>query len=206
MTRFWALTRLSFRHIRAVSAHPPVSPTQMSHRLLTALILASLAASACGSNSRNDATDNGAEHRGGSLSKGTDSGGAGSASDTPAGGGKGPGSGADGSGGNPSASGGAANPAPHAQRAPLWGDPGWRLDETLYDPRFPDSLEWAKAGVEGGIPYPETLAIRATLSPGDDIQAAVTQVGQAGGGVIVLKAGVYTLATPIAHHAPQNDS
>ncbi|MCI2285386.1 hypothetical protein L3081_20860 [Colwellia sp. MSW7] len=77
-----------------------------------------------------------------------------------------------------------------------YGDPGLVLDESKVDPRYPDIVEWAKAGVRGGIPFRETTPIVKTIKPGtDNIQGAIDQVKN--GGVIILKSGTYTLNQPV---------
>lgn len=84
------------------------------------------------------------------------------------------------------------NVAPASQRI---GDPGFALDSTRVDPRFEaDMVEWAAAGVTGGIPLRSTLPVRDTLNPGDDIQAAIDAASGAGGGVVLLNAGEYRLS------------
>ena len=76
------------------------------------------------------------------------------------------------------------------------GDPGWVFDEARADPRYPDMVEWAKAGVRGGIPLRHTTPIVKTIRPGtDNIQAAIDNVKSAG--VIILKAGTYILNSPV---------
>ena len=82
------------------------------------------------------------------------------------------------------------------------GDPGMVFDESKYDSRIPLMKEWAKAGVQGGIPFRNTLKIRATLTPkgGDrvrDIQNAINKAAADGGGVVLLKAGNYSVASEI---------
>ncbi|WP_158969933.1 hypothetical protein [Paraglaciecola sp. L3A3] len=77
-----------------------------------------------------------------------------------------------------------------------YGDPGWVFDETKADPKYPDMVEWAKAGVRGGIPFRDTTPIVKTINPGtDNIQGAIDQVKN--GGVIILKSGTYTLNQPV---------
>lgn len=73
------------------------------------------------------------------------------------------------------------------------GDTGWVFDQNRYDPRFPDMKEWAKAGVQGGIPARTQLPVKRTLTPQDDLQTAIEQVATEGGGVIFLKKGRYDL-------------
>ncbi|WP_158969931.1 hypothetical protein [Paraglaciecola sp. L3A3] len=77
-----------------------------------------------------------------------------------------------------------------------YGDPGWVFDEAKADPKYPDMVEWAKAGVRGGIPFRDTTPIVKTINPGtDNIQGAIDQVKN--GGVIILKSGAYTLNQPV---------
>ena len=63
----------------------------------------------------------------------------------------------------------------------------------LYDPAYPMMMEWAKAGVEGGIPSQNKLPVRNEVRPGDDLQMALDQVQQLGGGVLLLHAGDYSI-------------
>jgi hypothetical protein len=85
---------------------------------------------------------------------------------------------------------------------PRIGDPGSVYDPSLDDPRYPMMKEWAKAGVEGGIP--EVTEIAATLGPSDGlakiqaaIDAAATTIksGQkpASFKVVLLKNGRYEI-------------
>lgn len=76
---------------------------------------------------------------------------------------------------------------------PQIGDAGWSFDESRYDPRFPDMKEWAKAGVEGGIPKRSDLPIKQTIAPGDNLQQAIDRVAAAGGGVVLLRKGDYEI-------------
>ncbi len=52
--------------------------------------------------------------------------------------------------------------------------------------------EWSRAGVEGGIP--NNLQVKKTINPGSNIQAAIDEVANAGGGVVLLRNGVYKLS------------
>ncbi|WP_103654423.1 carbohydrate-binding protein [Agarilytica rhodophyticola] len=52
--------------------------------------------------------------------------------------------------------------------------------------------EWSKAGVERGIP--KNLKIKKTINPGNNIQAAIDEVANGGGGVVLLKNGIYKLS------------
>lgn len=87
--------------------------------------------------------------------------------------------------------------APHiepqvdSETRPRIGDPGWGFDESRYDPRFPEMREWAKAGVEGGIPLRNTLPKKLRVSKGDDLQSAIDRVAEQGGGVLLLGPGDY---------------
>jgi|GEM_PF-567665 len=73
------------------------------------------------------------------------------------------------------------------------GDPGWRFDEARYDPRFPAMREWAKAGVEGGIPLRKDTPPSRTVRPGDDLQRQIDELAERGGGVLLLRRGDYYL-------------
>jgi len=81
----------------------------------------------------------------------------------------------------------ATGPRPAA--TPRVGDPGSVFDPAKYDARSPDMKQWAKAGVEGGIPAREATRVVARLKPGDDIQATIARAGK---GVILLAAGTYS--------------
>lgn len=84
-----------------------------------------------------------------------------------------------------------------SSREPRIGDPGWVFDESRYDPRFPEMREWAKAGVEGGIPQRESLTIKFNLNEGDDLQSAIDEVAGQGGGVILLGPGDHWIVRTI---------
>ncbi|WP_076418155.1 hypothetical protein [Colwellia sp. UCD-KL20] len=76
-----------------------------------------------------------------------------------------------------------------------YGDPGLVFDESKVDPLYPDMVEWAKAGVRGGIPLRHSTPVAATISPGtDNIQETIDKVKN---GVVILKAGTYTLNSPV---------
>lgn len=82
-------------------------------------------------------------------------------------------------------------PQGDSETRPRIGDPGWLFDESRYDPRFPEMREWAKAGVEGGIPLRTTLPKKLRVSEGDDLQSAIDRVAEQGGGVLLLGPGDY---------------
>jgi len=84
--------------------------------------------------------------------------------------------------------------SPPAAAAPRIGDPGSVFDPAKFDARYPDAKEWAKAGVEGGIPFRQQTPVVARLKPGDDIHAAVQK---AGAGVVLLAPGVHPLVKEI---------
>lgn len=73
------------------------------------------------------------------------------------------------------------------------GDPGAVIDLGLLDRSFPDMTEWAKAGVEGGIPLRADVPIRIVINPGDDIQKAIDEVAQKQYGVVLLSPGRYVI-------------
>lgn len=73
------------------------------------------------------------------------------------------------------------------------GDRGWAFDAEQYDARFPDMWHWAQAGVRCGIPNEGDFPVRETLEPGADIQEALDRAAAKGGGVVLLKAGVYPI-------------
>ncbi len=79
----------------------------------------------------------------------------------------------------------------HAQP---YGAPGWVFDSSLYDSRFPDMREWAKAGVECGIP---DLEVVDTLAPGDNLQEAIDELHRSGGGALLLRKGRYPINSPL---------
>lgn len=59
------------------------------------------------------------------------------------------------------------------------------------DSRFPAMVEWAKAGVRGGIP--RDLPVLARVTPGHDLQAALDTTAAQGGGVVALAPGEFVL-------------
>jgi hypothetical protein len=65
------------------------------------------------------------------------------------------------------------------------------------DPRFPAMREWAKAGVRGGIPARESLAIVARVRAGEDLQGAIDRAAAAGGGVVLIAAGEHSITRTI---------
>ena len=78
---------------------------------------------------------------------------------------------------------------------PRIGDRGSVFDPSKFDPAWPIAREFAKAGVEGGIPPRSAVPVRARLKPGDDIQAAVDRAGP--GGAVLLAPGLHRRTQPI---------
>ncbi len=85
----------------------------------------------------------------------------------------------------------------NASIAQQFGDPGWAFDQSKYDSKYPAMREYAKAGVQGGIPYRSSLVVKKQLKPGDNIQRAIDQVASQGGGVVLLKNGKYRINSTI---------
>ncbi|HEY0944191.1 MAG TPA: hypothetical protein VGD81_02960 [Opitutaceae bacterium] len=63
------------------------------------------------------------------------------------------------------------------------------------DARFPAMVEWAEAGVRGGIP--RDLPVLATVTPGNDLQVALDITATQGGGVVDLAAGDFVITRPL---------
>lgn len=53
--------------------------------------------------------------------------------------------------------------------------------------------EWAKAGVEGGIPSFEKVEVKRRITVADDLQKVIASVSASGGGKILLSSGDYLL-------------
>lgn len=78
-----------------------------------------------------------------------------------------------------------------------------KFNPALLDPRYPDMIEWAKAGVTGGLPA--NLPIAAQAKPGDDLQALIDataaptalRVHDSPARVIQLAPGEYPLTTTL---------
>ena len=77
------------------------------------------------------------------------------------------------------------------------GDPGWEFDQSRYDSKYPKQKRFAEAGVRGGIPLRASLNVRRTISPGDNIQNAINNVANMGGGVLLLRPGTYNVTSEI---------
>ena len=77
-----------------------------------------------------------------------------------------------------------------------YGDRGCRLDSALLDARFPAMAEWAKAGVEGGIPDPLSTKVQLKITPKSNLQQAIDIVAKIGG-VLLLLPGEYIINKPI---------
>jgi len=74
-----------------------------------------------------------------------------------------------------------------------FGDRGWAFDAEQYDARFPDMWHWAQAGVQCGIPGPDDFSVVDTLRPGEDLQDAIDNAAEQGGGILLLLPGVYPI-------------
>ncbi|MFZ4726142.1 MAG: hypothetical protein ACOYMD_11925 [Paludibacter sp.] len=77
-----------------------------------------------------------------------------------------------------------------------YGDKGCKLDATLRDARFPAMAEWAKAGVEGGIPDSVSTKVQLKITPKANLQKAIDLVAKKGG-VLLLLPGEYVINEPI---------
>ncbi|MGY3795257.1 T9SS type A sorting domain-containing protein [Aquimarina sp. 433] len=77
------------------------------------------------------------------------------------------------------------------------GDPGVTFDDSKYDNRYPQILEWQKAGVRGGIPYLDDIRIFTTLnsdSNSSQINQAINDAAKENELVgVLLKNGTYTI-------------
>lgn len=74
----------------------------------------------------------------------------------------------------------------------IGGDDSYFAEE-LYDSNYPMMKEWAKSGVEGGIPSRDKTPVKTVISSGDDLAGAIDKVAKAGGGVLLLRSGDYLL-------------
>ncbi len=77
-----------------------------------------------------------------------------------------------------------------------YGDKGCMLNYSLLDNRFPAMKEWAKAGVENGIPDLSSVQIVKKISPKDDLQQSINEVFKKGG-VLLLTSGEYIISRPV---------
>lgn len=77
-----------------------------------------------------------------------------------------------------------------------YGDRGWKLDSALLNAHFPDIVEWAKAGVERGIPDSLSTKVKMKISPKDNLQKAIDTVAKTGG-VLLLQPGEYVINEPV---------
>lgn len=74
------------------------------------------------------------------------------------------------------------------------GDAGVEAGPLPSARHYPQAARWADAGVRPGIPAAAAAAVRATLPPGGDIQAAIDAADD---GVILLAPGVHEIARPL---------
>jgi len=77
-----------------------------------------------------------------------------------------------------------------------YGDSGWKIDSTRFDVRFPAMKEWAKAGVEGGIPSKNTVRIVKRIAPIDNLQLAIDNITKTPA-VLLLAEGEYVISNMI---------
>lgn len=77
-----------------------------------------------------------------------------------------------------------------------YGDSGWELDSAMLDARFPAMAEWAKAGVEGGVPDAQSTKVVMTITAKANLQKAIDKVARKGG-VLLLLPGEYIITEPI---------
>ncbi|MFZ4726217.1 MAG: hypothetical protein ACOYMD_12305 [Paludibacter sp.] len=80
--------------------------------------------------------------------------------------------------------------------AQSYGENGWKLDSALLDAHFPAMAEWAKAGVEGGIPDSVSTKVQLKITPKANLQKAIDLVAKKGG-VLLLLPGEYVINEPI---------
>jgi hypothetical protein len=78
---------------------------------------------------------------------------------------------------------------------PRVGDPDISFDYSKMDPNFPQMKEWIGAGVETGIPVFSSTDIKKTISSTNaaGITNAMKAVANAGGGILLLKNGIYDI-------------
>lgn len=72
------------------------------------------------------------------------------------------------------------------------GDNAYYASE-FFDPAYPMMKEWAKAGVEGGIPSADKIKVKKQITPSDDLSKAIFEVYKSGGGKILLSKGDYAI-------------
>ncbi|MFB9057036.1 DUF5018 domain-containing protein [Mariniflexile ostreae] len=79
------------------------------------------------------------------------------------------------------------------------GDPGVQIDQSKFDENYPQMSRWAKAGVEGGIPFIDSFEKTSSIMPGnsESINAAISSLSavleNGEKGLITLKEGMYTI-------------
>jgi len=83
-------------------------------------------------------------------------------------------------------------PGPGSEQTPKLPNPqSGSIDLTQH----PDMERWSKAGVTGGIP--QGLPVQKTIQAGADLQAAINEVQDLGGGVLLLQNGTYNVSEEI---------
>lgn len=77
------------------------------------------------------------------------------------------------------------------------GQPCRITDSLLLDPAYPVMKEWAKAGVEGGIPSTEKMKVLRRIGPSANLQDELNKAALKGRGIVLLNKGTYIIAKPI---------
>jgi hypothetical protein len=72
----------------------------------------------------------------------------------------------------------------------IGGDDSFFANE-LYDPAYPMMEEWAKAGVEGGIPSFNKVEVKKRITVTDNLQEVISSISKLGGGKILISNGDY---------------
>lgn len=83
----------------------------------------------------------------------------------------------------------------------IGGDDAYYAEE-LFDPAYPMMKEWAKAGVEGGIPSANKIQIKKRVTVNDDLEKEIRQISNSGGGKLLLNNGDYMIKKTL--HIPSN--
>lgn len=83
----------------------------------------------------------------------------------------------------------------------IGGDDAYYAEE-LFDPAYPMMKEWAKAGVEGGIPSADKIQIKKMVTANDDLEKEISRISNSGGGKLLLSNGDYMIKKTL--HVPSN--
>ncbi len=74
------------------------------------------------------------------------------------------------------------------------GDAEWVIDESKMDPAYSEMQEWAKAGVQGGIP---AVSVYKSIDNTADLQNEINLCSLNGGGALLLQEGEYLISSVI---------